>query len=179
MRRISRSRVTLATIDAAAMAALFSSPSTTARCGGAVGPRRNPSTRHASAGGESAHRIDLIAARFERCSPLRSISPCGITRTSIRSAHASLPADLPTQVVQLGAVHVPDRRDVDLVDLGRVQGERPLHADSEGLLADGERLAGAGALPLQHDPLEDLNSLPLALDHLEVDAHGGRRPELR
>ena len=44
-----RSRVTLATIDAAAIAALFVSPSTTARCGGASGPSRKPSTRHASA----------------------------------------------------------------------------------------------------------------------------------
>ena len=33
-----RSRVTLATIEAAAIAALFVSPSTTARCGGASGP---------------------------------------------------------------------------------------------------------------------------------------------
>ena len=51
---MSRSRVTLATIEAAAIAALFSSPSTTARCAGASGPSRKPSTRHASAGGESA-----------------------------------------------------------------------------------------------------------------------------
>ena len=47
---MSRSRVTLATIDAAAIAALFVSPSTIARCGGASGPSRKPSTRHASAG---------------------------------------------------------------------------------------------------------------------------------
>ena len=80
--RISRSRVTFATIEAAAIAALFSSPSTTARCGGAVGPRRKPSTRHASAGGESACRISRIAARFDLCSPLRSIAPCGMTRTT-------------------------------------------------------------------------------------------------
>jgi hypothetical protein len=48
---MTRSRVTFATIDAAAIAALRASPSTIARCGGADGPSRNPSTRQASAGG--------------------------------------------------------------------------------------------------------------------------------
>ena len=56
MRRIVRSRTTLATIDAAAIAALRSSPSTTAMCSGALGPSRKPSTRQASAGGASACR---------------------------------------------------------------------------------------------------------------------------
>ncbi len=51
-----RSRVTFATIEAAAIAALFVSPSTTAVCGGASGPSRKPSTRHASAGGWSSAR---------------------------------------------------------------------------------------------------------------------------
>ena len=51
-----RSRVTLATIDAAAMAALRVSPSTTALCGGASGPSRNPSTRHTSACGARSAR---------------------------------------------------------------------------------------------------------------------------
>ena len=48
---MTRSRVTFAMIEAAAIAALFVSPSTTAWCGGAVGPSRKPSTRQASAGG--------------------------------------------------------------------------------------------------------------------------------
>ena len=48
---MTRSRVTFATIDAAAIAALFVSPSTTARCCGADGPSRKPSTRQVSAGG--------------------------------------------------------------------------------------------------------------------------------
>src|SRR6478735_4021556 len=50
--------------------------------------------------------------------------------------------------------------------------ERPLDADAERLLADGERLAHARALPLDHDSLEHLHPLATALDHLEVDAHG-------
>ena len=49
--------------------------------------------------------------------------------------------------------------------------ERPLDADSEGLLTDGERLADAGALALDDDALEDLDAAALSLDHLEMDAH--------
>ena len=63
-----RSRTTFATIDAAAIAALFVSPSTTAVCSGADGPSRKPSTRHASAGGASvvqdrAHRVEVRAVQ--------------------------------------------------------------------------------------------------------------------
>jgi len=55
--------------------------------------------------------------------------------------------------------------------------ERPLDADAERLLADREGLPGAGALALDHDPFEHLNAAALALDHLEVDAHGIARLE--
>jgi hypothetical protein len=55
--------------------------------------------------------------------------------------------------------------------------ERPLDADAEGLLADGERLARAGSLPLDHDPLEHLHAPPLSLDYWEVDANGVARLE--
>ena len=55
--------------------------------------------------------------------------------------------------------------------------ERALDADAEGLLADGERLARTGALALDHDPLEYLDALALALDHLEVHTHGVARLE--
>jgi hypothetical protein len=51
--------------------------------------------------------------------------------------------------------------------------------DAERLLADGKRLAGPGALALDHDALEDLDALPLALDHLEMDADRVPRLELR
>src|SRR4029079_402901 len=92
-------------------------------------------------------------------------------------ADASLLADLAAQVVELGAADVADRAHLDLVDLGRVQRERALDADPEGVLADGERLAHAGALALDHDPLEDLDPLAVALDHPEVHAHGVARLE--
>src|SRR6266498_5330032 len=94
-------------------------------------------------------------------------------------AYACLLADSAAQVVELGAVDVADRTDLDLLDLGRVHGERPLDADAERLLAYGERLAHPSTLPLDHDSLEDLEAAPLALDHLEMHAHGVTRLELR
>ena len=54
-------------------------------------------------------------------------------------ADASLLADLAAQVVELCAVHVTDGRDLDLVDLRRMQRERALDADAERVLTDGER----------------------------------------
>jgi hypothetical protein len=66
-----------------------------------------------------------------------------------------------------------------------VHRERALHADAEGLLAHGERLARAMSLALDHDSLEDLHAAAGALDHLEVDAHavagreGGYAAQLR
>src|SRR4051794_9344211 len=56
--------------------------------------------------------------------------------------------------------------------------ERPLDADSEGVLAHGEGLAHPGALALDDDALEDLHPAALALDHLEVHAHGVSRLEV-
>jgi len=53
-----------------------------------------------------------------------------------------------------------------------VERERPLDADTERLLADGERLTDTGTLPLDDDSLEDLDTPALSLDHLEMDAHG-------
>ena len=94
-------------------------------------------------------------------------------------ADASLLADLAAQVVQLRAVHVADRVDLDLVDLRRMQRERALDADAEGVLADGEGLARARALPLDHDPLEHLDPLAGAFDHAEVHAHRVARLEPR
>src|SRR5262249_19353820 len=92
-------------------------------------------------------------------------------------ADARLLADAAAQVVQLGAVDVADGGDVDLVDLRRVQRERGLHAHAERVLAHREGLADAGALALDHDPLVDLDPLPVPLDHAEVDAHGVARLE--
>jgi hypothetical protein len=58
-----------------------------------------------------------------------------------------------------------------------VHGEHALDADAEGLLADGERLAGPVPLALDDDPLEHLHSAASALDHLEMHLHAVARPE--
>ena len=87
-------------------------------------------------------------------------------------------ADLPAQVVELRAADVAARCDLELLDLRRVEREGPLDADSEGVLADGEGLAGAAALALDHDALEHLGPAAVALDHLEVDPHAVAGAEL-
>jgi hypothetical protein len=60
-----------------------------------------------------------------------------------------------------------------------MQGERTLHADAEGLLADREGLAHPLALALDDDALEDLGPAARALDDLEVDADTVAGGELR
>src|SRR5207249_1027739 len=87
-------------------------------------------------------------------------------------AHARLLADAIAEVVELRAVDVADRLDLDLLDLRRVQRERPLDADAGGDLPHGERLAHARALALDDDPVEHLDAAARALDHLEVNANG-------
>ena len=86
-------------------------------------------------------------------------------------------ADPAPQVVELGPAHVAAGGDLEFLDLGRMQWERPLDADAEGLLADGEGLSRARALALEDDSLEDLGASAAALDHLEVDAHAIARVE--
>ena len=93
--------------------------------------------------------------------------------------HPSALADLPAQVVELRPPHVAAGGHLELLDLRRVQRERPLDADAEGLLAHGERLARAAALALDHDALEDLGAAAVPLDHLEVNAHAVARGESR
>ena len=108
-----RSRVTLATIDAAAIAALLVSPSTTARWAGASGPSRKPSTRHASARGARSASTARSPQRFERCRPCRSMSQAGMI------AHRDL---------RRHVEHGPEEHLAHLgLDLLRVvqQGERP------------------------------------------------------
>jgi hypothetical protein len=55
----------------------------------------------------------------------------------------------------------------------------PWSADAEGVLADGEGLTRARALPLDHDAFEHLDPLAAALDHAKVHAHRVTRLEPR
>src|SRR3954451_16053350 len=83
-------------------------------------------------------------------------------------AHPGALADAAAQVVELRPAHVAAGRDLDALDLRRVQRERALHADAEGLLAHREGLAHALALALDDNALEDLRASARALDDLEV-----------
>src|SRR5215210_7307421 len=95
-----------------------------------------------------------------------------LLRTHVAAlAHAGALADAAAQVVELGAADVTAGGDLDALDLRRVHGERALHADAEGLLADREGLTHALALALDDDALEDLRTATRALDDLEVDLH--------
>src|SRR5680860_764713 len=85
----------------------------------------------------------------------------------------------PLHSPKIEKLEIAARGDLQLLDLRRVEREGPLDADAERLLADGERLTRAGALPLEHDPLEDLGPLARALADLEVDAHAVARGEGR
>ena len=109
----------------------------------------------------------------------RAAEPRSRALGALLLADAGLLPDLAAEVVELCATHVADGSDLDLLDLRRVEGERPLDADTEGVLPDGEGLANTRALPLDHNPLEDLDAPALALDHLEVDADSVAGLEVR
>jgi hypothetical protein len=87
MRRMNRSRVTLAMMDAAAIAALRPSPPTTWRCRRAHPGTGKPSVRQTSGSGSSAQSACPSACRFDRCRPRRSISDAGTTHTATWEAH--------------------------------------------------------------------------------------------
>src|SRR5262249_52669559 len=76
----------------------------------------------------------------------------------------------PAQVIELGPPDGALPLDLDPVDDGRVEREHPLDADSAGDLANGEGLARAAAPPGDHDAGEHLDTLLLALAHLDVHA---------
>src|SRR3954465_6610347 len=92
--------------------------------------------------------------------------------------HPGALADAPAQAAELGPPHVAAGGDLDALDLRRVQRERALNADAEGLLADGEGLAHAVALALDDHALEDLGAPARPLDDLEVHADAIARLEV-
>src|ERR1700694_3267997 len=114
----------------------------------------------------------------------RSAEPgrCGTPRRARRGGHrratSALLLDLRlltaqlAQVVQLGAAHIAAGGDVDVVDVRRVDGERPLDANAVAFLADGEGLTDAPALPANDDTLEDLDAFLGTLDHLDMHING-------
>src|SRR5262249_39266621 len=84
-----------------------------------------------------------------------------------------------TQVVELGPAHLAAAHDLDLVDVRRMQREDALDPDAARDLADGEGLPGAAPAAADDHPLEDLDTLFIALDDTHVDAHRVPGAELR
>src|SRR5262249_28182437 len=68
---------------------------------------------------------------------------------------------------------------LDLLDRRAVHRERALDADGVADLPDGERLAGATALPPDDDALEDLDPGAAALDDADMNLQGVTGPEVR
>src|SRR5829696_3298719 len=133
--------------------------------------------RRALLGGRLALGGRLVDLRLLRQHRRRLLTSSGVERLGHRGAgvlalaHACAAADATAQVVELRPPDVPAGRDLDALDLRRVHGERSLDAYTERLLADGEGLARALPLALDHDALEDLGTAAGALDDLEVDLH--------
>src|SRR4051812_20366459 len=137
-----------------------------------------PGTRVGARRARGRH-VDSVRRCGRSGSPRVDRGEAAVALALAQLADASLLADLAAQVVQLGAVDVADRADLDLVDLRRVERERALHAHAERVLADGERLARAAALPLDDDPLEHLDPRARAFDDAEMHAHRVARLEPR
>src|SRR5262249_27372856 len=68
---------------------------------------------------------------------------------------------------------------LDMVDVRRMHRKSPLDADAIALLAHGERLADASALPAEHHALEYLDALLGPFDNLDVHVDGVARAEGR
>src|SRR5205085_8883924 len=101
-------------------------------------------------------------------------------RTRVLALADARPAAHPAaQVIELRPPHVAAARHLNPFDLGRMQGESPLHADAKGLLADGERLARPRPLALENHALEHLGTATRSLDDLEVHLYPVAGLELR
>src|SRR5262249_50445878 len=106
----------------------------------------------------------------------RAGSGRGLCRTLLLDL-GRLPAEV-TQVVELRPAHVATGDHFDLGDVGAVHRERPLHTDSEGNLADGKGLPDATTLTPDHGALENLDSLPGALNNPYVHLERVAGPEV-
>src|SRR5690606_10426345 len=88
-------------------------------------------------------------------------------------------AGAPAQIVQLGAAHAAAADHLDTRDLRAVEREDALHALAVADLAHGEARVDAAVAARDANPLECLHPLARPLHHLDVDAHGVARGELR
>ncbi len=81
------------------------------------------------------------------------------------------------QVVKLGPAHMPLSQNLDSIDSGRVQGERPLHPNTVRDLANRERRAEAATTAPNADPFEGLQSLFVTFDYFHLHLDGVSGPE--
>ena len=101
------------------------------------------------------------------------------TRLALLFPNLGLLADLATQIVKLGAADIADAQNLYLAYLGGMYRERPLDADAEGMLANGERLTRAFALPLEDYALKNLDTAAGPFNNLEVHLDSVSGFELR
>ena len=149
-----------------------------------------------SAASSSQHRPDAVgvggASRPRRASAiglprprtLRGLGGRGLHRRELRVVDPALldPRLLPAEVAQVVELRAADPAPLNELELGdrrRVQRERPLHADAEGDLPNGEGLADAAAGTRDHDALEHLDALTVPLDHADVHLDGVTGAEIR
>lgn len=76
------------------------------------------------------------------------------------------------QVEQFGPAYLAKANDLELVDIGRVLREDPLHPDTVRHFTHGEGLGHAGPAFLDHDALKHLDALFAAFFYFIMDLHG-------
>src|SRR5512143_1968882 len=142
---------------------------------------RHRDARNARRGGPSAGRANAGSAgglrRTPRGTPDRR-RPSAPDRLALLLDLRGLATEI-AKIVQLRTADVAPGHDLDLGDDGGVHGKGPLDADTEAHLAHGEGLAHAPALSTDHHPLEDLDTLAVALDDAYMHLERVARPEVR
>src|SRR5579884_1912431 len=139
--------------------------------------RRNPM--------ECRYRLQAITTPAAAPRKPRRCLPVGWWRLTKEPALAAALLDArgaagqPPQVVELGAADAAGARHLDLLDARGMDEEGALDADAVGGdAAHREVLVDAAAAAANDDALEDLNALPVPLDHLGVDTNRVARAEL-
>src|SRR5512143_78445 len=142
---------------------------------------RHRDARNARRGGPSAGRANAGSAgglrRTPRGTPDRR-RPSAPDRLALLLDLRGLATEI-AKIVQLRTADVAPGHDLGLGDDGGVHGKGPLDADAEAHLAHGEGLAHASALSTDHHPLEDLDTLAVALDDAYMHLERVARPEVR
>lgn len=81
-------------------------------------------------------------------------------------------ADAVAQIVQLRSSDLTVTNDVDMVDLGRMKGERSFNAYSERKTSYGKRFSYAAVLERDDDAFERLQSFSVAFNDLDPHLNG-------